>query len=339
MVSPYINDILEQPAALQRTLAGLEEAPSLRAFADALSSGGYRQVVLTGMGSSYHAFQPLFLRLVALGLMVQLAETSELVHYMSALIHPQTLFIAASQSGASAETVQLLDMCAGQADVIGITNTAGSALAMRARTAVITQAGDEFSVSCKTYIATLAALSWVGDQLGAAPAFATLSSAPQKVASYLDHYLDHVAQLKTLFAPINKLYIAGRGASLAAVGTGALITKESARFPTEGMSSAAFRHGPLEIVSPAVQAIVLAGAPQTLTLNRQLVTDIQAAGGQVALVQSAPGTDAFHLPECPLEMLPILEILPLQMGSLALAELQGFEPGRFRHATKVTSIQ
>jgi glucosamine--fructose-6-phosphate aminotransferase (isomerizing) len=88
-----------------------------------------------------------------------------------------------------------------------------------------------------------------------------------------------------------------------------------------------------------VQTIVLAGAPQTLNLNRQLVADIQAAGGQAALVQSAPGSDAFHLPECPSEMLPILEILPLQMGSLALAELQGFEPGRFRHATKVTSIQ
>ena len=44
------------------------------------------------------------------------------------------------------------------------------------------------------------------------------------------------------------LFLVGRGASLASVATGALIIKESDHFHAEGMSSAAFRHGPFEML-------------------------------------------------------------------------------------------
>ena len=55
------------------------------------------------------------------------------------------------------------------------------------------------------------------------------------------------------------LFLTGRGSSLSAVGTGALIIKEAARVHAEGMSSAAFRHGPIEMLRPDMLIAVYQG--------------------------------------------------------------------------------
>ena len=117
-----------------------------------------------------------------------------------------------------------------------------------------------------------------------------------------------------------------------------MILKESTRFHAEGLSSPAFRHGPLEMVGPGFFAVVFSGALATAALNETLTRDIRAAGGCAALVgaDSVPGP--FRLPPSPPRLLPVLEMLPVQMLSLALAALAGREPGRFERATKITVV-
>jgi hypothetical protein len=70
-----------------------------------------------------------------------------------------------------------------------------------------------------------------------------------------------------------------------------------------------------------------------------MAQDILAAGGLAETVGMGAGSPPFSLPACPAAALPILEILPAQMLSLSLAELQGIEAGRFLHASKVTAIE
>jgi glucosamine--fructose-6-phosphate aminotransferase (isomerizing) len=126
---------------------------------------------------------------------------------------------------------------------------------------------------------------------------------------------------------------------LAATGAGSLIIKEAARFPAEGMSCAAFRHGPMEMASPEVYVLVYEGTGQTSALNAGLVADIQKAGGRSVLVGPGSGDDVFRIPPVSVEGLPVLEILPAQMLSLALALQQGHAPGQFVNASKVTSSE
>jgi glucosamine--fructose-6-phosphate aminotransferase (isomerizing) len=133
--------------------------------------------------------------------------------------------------------------------------------------------------------------------------------------------------------------LAGRGASLAAAGTGGLIIKEAARFPAEGMSCAALRHGPLEMTSPQTLAVVYEGDGKTADINAALVNDLRKAGGRAQLIRQSVDLDLFTLPQSPLAILPILEILPAQMLSLALALHQGHAPGQFEHAAKVTAVE
>ena len=123
------------------------------------------------------------------------------------------------------------------------------------------------------------------------------------------------------------------------MGTGSLIIKESAQFHAEGMSSAAFRHGPMEMVGPETFVLVFSGDRKTQDLNRKLLHDIQAQGGKAQLVGEGTVTPTFCVPEVPSSVRPIVEILPVQMITLALAARAGREPGCFKLASKVTATE
>lgn len=337
----YLRDILSQPEALQSTFETLSESKALRSLAAGLSKGKFQRIVLTGMGSSFHALHPLNLQLISHGFTAIMAETSELIHYKDRFFDPKTLIVAVSQSGQSAEMVRLAEVNRKRSAVIAVTNTPASALVEHATAALFTQAGHEFSVSCKTYVTALMALKWLGDllcQRDAKQSRRELKHAAPAVAAYLADWQEYVASLTRGLSDIRHLFLVGRGASLAAVGTGALIVKESDHFHAEGMSSASFRHGPFEMLSEETFVIVFSGDTKTRDLNLRLLTDIRQQCGRAELIGEKASQECFRMADCG-GIRPILEILPVQMITLALAALMGREPGKFELATKVTTTE
>lgn len=161
---PYFSDIEGQPKALQDTLAVLHESAPLHVLGEALRAK-QGSVILTGMGASVAALVPLQGKLFAAGVTPVLIETSELIHHARGLLRPGVPVVAVSQSGRSAETIALLDTQPRDIVVIGVTNDATSPLAVRAHHALITVAGVEATVSCKTYVSALLMLDWLGAQL------------------------------------------------------------------------------------------------------------------------------------------------------------------------------
>jgi glucosamine--fructose-6-phosphate aminotransferase (isomerizing) len=338
----YLRDILDQGHALEATLAGLETDERLQRIALQLRRGKFRNVVLTGMGASFFALHPLHLRLIEQGFSTMMVETSELVHYQGRLLNPETLIVAVSQSGQSAEIVRLLKLNQGKSSIVGITNTADSPLATEANAAVLTRAGEEFSVSCKTYVTALMALKWLEDVLcerDLCHCREELKHAAPAVEAYLANWCDHVQEFSGLLKGVRDLFLVGRGPSLAAVGTGALIVKESDHFPAEGMSSAAFRHGPFEMLSEHTFVLVFAGDRRTSDLNRRLLADVRQQNGRACLVSKDSEVAACSLPRVPDSLQPIVEILPAQMITLTLAAQAGREPGRFELASKITATE
>jgi len=334
----YLKDLLEQPEAVARTIAGLEEQDSLAAFAKGLRDGRWRRVVLTGMGSSYWACHPLYLRLLGAGLTPVQVETSELIHFESDWLRPDTLVVAVSQSGRSVETVRLLEMARGQADVLGITNTWDSPLARLSAGALLTRAGVETTVACKTYAATFIALEWLGDLLcGATTAALKAQAGPavEAMRRYLGEWPAHVRELLRTLEGVQDIFVVGRGTALAAAGMCGLILKESTHYHAEGMSAAAFRHGPFEMLSGTVFVAILEGDERSAALSWKLAADVREAGGRAAVV-STEGEGAFRIPASGGRVRPLVEMLPVEMMTLALAAAKGREPGRFERLTKVT---
>jgi glucosamine--fructose-6-phosphate aminotransferase (isomerizing) len=338
----YVRDILDQPRALADTFHGLSVPSGLPPILERLIREEFRIIVLTGMGSSFHALYPLQALLTSRGYSTILVETSELVHYLAGLLDPRTLIIAVSQSGRSAEIVHLLDENGRRAQVIAVTNTDDNPLALQADAVFLTRAGEEFSVSCKTYVTALMVLQQVGALLSNTnPEQMTseLGKAAPAAAGYLHSWRDHVIELAGCLEDVHHLFLVGRGPSLAAVGTGALIIKESVHYHAEGMSSAAFRHGPLEMVSKETFVIVLAGEERTRALNARLLDDIHRKGGRAEMLGADANLSSLRIPAVPESVLPILEILPLEMTTLALAAQTGTEAGRFSLASKVTTTE
>jgi len=338
----YLRDLLDQPQALENTFKGLDRAKELLALASRLHKKKFQRIVLTGMGSSFHALHPLNLQLIGHGFTSIMVETSELVHYKTRFFDPKTLIVAVSQSGQSVEMLRLAEVNGRRSAVIAVTNTPDSPLGKHATAALCTQAGREFSVSCKTYVTALMALKWLGDilcQRDVRQSRRELKPAAGAVAAYLADWKEYVQKLAERLDRIRHLFLVGRGASLAAVGTGALIMKESDHFHAEGMSSAAFRHGPLEMLSEETLVVVFSGDDRTRALNHRLVSDIQQEGGRAELVGETAALDCFRLANHNSSIRPILEILPMQMITLALGAIMDREPGKFDRAAKVTTIE
>lgn len=341
-MNPYLRDILSQPAALR---AALENYPAetIEPLRARLQTGAFDRIVLTGMGSSLNAAYPAWLRLAALPIPTLFVNSAELLHYGQNMIGPRTLLWVNSQSGRSVEIVRLLESLADRrpACQLSMSNFLDSPMSQRADLPVPIYAGSEATVSTKTYLNMLAVLSLAAAQLTGDDWEALRKSMRQAAGAieiYLANWQEKVAELDGLLGEVDQLFILGRGASMAAVWNGSLISKEAAKRAFEGMNAADFRHGPLELASPRLTVLVLEGAPQTAAFNRSLALEVACSGGKALWLSSRLDSElpTLVLPDVDESARPLAEILPLQMLTLVMARRAGFEPGVFRHVGKVT---
>ncbi len=252
----YVADIHRQPQALQQLLGSPIDSSALTLLRG-LSDFG--RVILTGMGASLYAQYPAYLTLASAGLPVWHVEASELLGGAAGLITPDTLLWITSQSGRSAEIAALLDRLAGRRPIVlGFTNDTTSPLARSADAVVELHSGDEHTVGTCSYVNSLVAhLRATAAALGRQPSDEVYEM-PARLADYLSHWPEHLAAWDTTVAE-QILFAVGRGTSLAAARTGALIVKEAAKTPMEAASASQFRHGPLEMADDRTCVIVLPG--------------------------------------------------------------------------------
>lgn len=332
----YLDDILEQPKRLRSLDLGAVAAGAI-AWGDDLLR--YRRIVLTGMGASASALRPLWLALVGQGYPAHLVDTAELLDSCCAMVTPETLLIVASQSGRSAETVALLKLAEdAESSVVAITNDRASPLAASADVVIDILAGDERAVSTKTYVNTVAVCVGLQAALLKEPAVPALGPVADALELYLDTVQARIGSLSAQFGSGQSVFLVGRDTSLASASYGALIAKEAARWPVEAMSAAQFRHGPMELADPSLSVLVLAGGTDRLRrLNGVLRDDLTRHGAMALWVDDAEDSGV-EIARVPSWARPIAEAVALQLVTVALAEIQGIEPGRFRHLSKVTAV-
>jgi glutamine---fructose-6-phosphate transaminase (isomerizing) len=343
----YVTDIRAQPQALQ-SLLDRPFGASARHLLQRLPV--FDRVVMTGMGASLYAQYPAFLALAAAGLPVWWIETSELLGEASGLLTPRSLLWVTSQSGRSAEVGALLARHDGRRPaILGVTNDLASPLAATADAVIELCSGDEHAVGTRSYLNSLAAHMLATAAALRRPAPRDLYDMPDQLNAYLSQWDEHLGAWDSAIKE-STVFALGRGASLAAARTGALIVKEAAKVPVEGMSASQFRHGPLEMASSQTCIILLPGTAASVPLIDRLAADLTAVGANaVRLLPSRDPSDGRGLagfsgirgPRLPPahsdQTLPIAEIVPFQLASVLLAQRQGLEPGVFRQIAKVTT--
>jgi glucosamine--fructose-6-phosphate aminotransferase (isomerizing) len=183
-----LKEIHEQPAAVAATFRGRVGVETGSVFLPDANltvelTGQLRRVVLVSCGTSYHAAligRAMVERLAGLSAEVDIASE---FRYRDAVIGPDTLLVAVSQSGETADTLGAAKVARQRgARILAITNVLGSALSREADGVIYTNAGPEIAVaSTKTFTATLTACYLLGLALGLQRGFLTPLDAQKRI--------------------------------------------------------------------------------------------------------------------------------------------------------------
>jgi len=328
-------EIAEQPAVLAELLA---RAAEFRELAATLARRKPRFVLITARGTSDHAaLYAKYLVEIRLGLPAGLVSPSTMTLYGSRPDLTDVLFIAVSQSGASPDLAESMAVARGcGATTVAVTNVAGSELARGAEFAIDLAAGAERAVAAtKTYTAELLALYlMLAPGEDAAAAAAPLPVAAARTLERADEV--HAAAARYRFA--TRLVTTGRGYSYPTAREGALKLMETSYLSAHAFSTADLLHGPIAMVGSEVPVIAVVSAGRGGQATLPVVERLRASGADVLVVGGAAGPDGLRVASEGIaeDLLPVLEILPLQQLAWRLSLDRGADPDQPRGLSKVT---
>lgn len=350
-MTTMLDEVYQQPAAL----SGLRKYYS---SPGAIPTKALRKlvkhwppvVVFTGMGSSLFAAYPAQAYLTALGIKAIVWETAELLHHHLRFLGPDTLLVAVSQSGETIEITRLLDALPKKTGLLGVVNVEASTLARRSSLLLPMMAGQQSTVSTKTYMCSVAVLMYLAFAIaGESPRTLThtLIAAIEAEERILDNATAVTAPTVEFFGHPPYVALMARGPDLASAYQGALTLKEVTRLGAEAISAAQFRHGPIEIVNPEHRYVIFArGATrgQRAPAGKfcvRLAQDIRAHDGRVLLltdlpVESETNIRLLRVDSIRLGLGTLVDTVYIQLLAHELALRAGLEPGKFWIAEGVT---
>lgn len=341
-----LREIYEQPDALRATLAAFTAGDALNnaAFAGAEAALGGESLLIAASGSSRHA------GLVGKVLFEEQAGLRCEVEYASEWIassarETQPLLVL-SQSGETADTLEALKLA--ESSTISITNHQGSSMSRLAGCSLVTPAGPERAIpATKSFTAQLMVLELLA--LFAAQLRGRLSAGEvrekladlRRIPTLLEQALPSWKRQVETFAPkmeqASLVIFLGRGVHLPIAQEGALKLKESAYLAAEAYPAGELKHGPAALLAPGVPLVALAsvgvgdsGSKARADKTLALVEEMRELGA-APLVISVEGAGEL--------LLPLLEVVPLQLLAYQTAVARGIDVDRPRNLNKAVLVE
>jgi fructoselysine-6-P-deglycase FrlB-like protein len=235
----FAADLYRKPEVLGRLSAMLADG---NPWADVVPPGTER-VVLLGMGSSAYAGGVVAARMRAWGLVTssELASSQLLPSW-----EDETLVVATSASGGSAETLNALERLPQGVHTVALTNTAGSAITKRCRSVVELAAEPEVGgVACRSYQHTLALLLALECHLlgtDTAELAHAVALAADASAYLLDTESDWRLEVSEPLLGPSGIYLAAPAERFCNAQQGALMLREGPRLPAVGCETGDWSH-------------------------------------------------------------------------------------------------
>jgi len=354
-----LKEIFEQPETVRNAFRGRivrsEGTAKLGGIDDKLLRRTQRCHILA-CGTSWHA------GLVGKYLLENLARMPTQVsyaaefRYANPVIERNTLVIAISQSGETADTLAgVREAILRGADAIGICNVVGSSIARECGQGVYIHAGPEIGVaSTKAFTSQLVVLALLAIHLGrmrgmslrdAIQFLDAMERLPDQVRQVLDcaPLVEEVA--RKYKDSTNALYV-GRLYEYPVALEGALKLKEISYIHAEGIPAAELKHGPIALVDPDMPTVVLAAQQGVLDKMKGNVQEILARGGRILAVAREGDEEIPRLAEHTLfipptldPLVPILAVIPLQLLAYYIAVMRGCDVDRPRNLAKSVTVE
>lgn len=310
-----------------------------------------KQIHIVACGTSYHAGLTARYWLESLtGLPTQVEIASE-YRYRDVVVGDNTLFIAISQSGETADTLAALYKAKSlnYLSTLAICNVATSTLVREAECVFLTRAGIEIGVaSTKAFTTQLAALLMLSAALCRDERAKTVLAQLQELPACCERALKMnkaIESLSSLFVNKSHTLFLGRGVQYPVALEGALKLKEISYIHAEAYPAGELKHGPLALVDNEMPVIAVAPNDELLDKLKSNLHEVSARGGQLVVfvddsqTWESNGARLIPVPSCGQWVAPIVYTIPLQLLAYHVAVAKGTDVDQPRNLAKSVTVE
>ena len=356
-----LKEIFEQPESLTNTVRGhlLEEEGSARLrglnMTDA-EINRVNRVIITACGTSWHAGligEYIFEEMARIPCEVEYASE---FRYRNPIVDENTLVIAVSQSGETADTLAAIREARRRgARTIGLVNVVGSTIAREVQGGLYLRAGPEIGVaSTKAFNSQVAALAMVALKMARLRALSVLQGrqfiqALQAIPAQIRTVLDRAPEVEVLadrfVTAHNALYL-GRGVNFPVALEGALKLKEISYIHAEGYPAAEMKHGPIALIDENMPVVFIAPRDSVHAKIMSNIEEVKARGGKVIAIVTEGDAEisrladaVFTIPATHDLLTPMLASVPLQLFAYYVAVRRECNVDQPRNLAKSVTVE
>ena len=353
------KEIIEQPRSIERMLRGRLDERFGTARLDGLNLSPrdlrwFRRVKILGCGSAYYVGQIGAQMIEELARIPADAEAASEFRYRNPVIEPDTLYIAVSQSGETADTafaVREVKRKGGQ--IVGLVNVVGSTIARECDGGIYLHAGPEIAVASTKALthmgigfAMLAlALGRVRDVSisDGQRIVRALTALPDQITEILADE-PHIAEVAASLAPASSLFFIGRVRGYPVAREGAQKFKEVSYRHAEAYQASELKHGPLALIDKSLPTVAIVPDDELTDRNLGALQQINAREGDVVAITHPGVLDGSDVPRIMVpksepELDPILLTVPLQMLAYHAALTLGLDIDKPRNLAKSVTVE
>src|SRR5712675_2709183 len=366
-----LKEIYEQPRAVRDTTLGRVGQESGRIFLDEMDISPkqfkeFRQVRIVACGTSWHAALAGKFMIERLARLPVEVDYGSEFRYRDPILDAKTLTVCISQSGETADTIAAQREAKQKGSpTLAICNVLGAMITREAAGSILTHAGPEIGVaSTKAFTAQLTALvllaAYLGDIRGALTGDAAKTLLQEFIT--IPHKIETILQAdrsgfyenlgRQFFRCSDFLYL-GRGIHYPIALEGALKLKEISYIHAEGYPAGEMKHGPNALIDENLPVVVLAtrddSDPASVTLYEKSVSNIKEVKARDGIVISIvtqndhlareASDHLIELPPAPELLVPLLEIIPLQLLAYHIAVRRGCDVDQPRNLAKSVTVE
>ena len=347
-----LKEIHEQPGVLRRLLSG-----GLKDIRNFPFPKNIKNVVIVACGTAYHAGlvgKYVIESLVRLPVWV---DFSSEFRYRNPIISKDSLVIAVSQSGETADTLAAAREAKKKgARIISICNVVGSSLTRESDKVFYTMAGPEIGVaSTKAYTAQLAVFYMLGLELGKSRR--CLSAAFYKkaysVLNRIPALQEDILKTKNNMMRVAKKHhhfgsflFLGRNVNFPTALEGALKLKEISYIPAEGYAAGEMKHGPIALIDEYRAVVCVAVDSPIYDKMISNIQEIKARSGKLIAIASQGNEsiknhvqEVAYIPKCDEFFSPLLAVLPMQLLAYYIAVARGCNVDQPRNLAKSVTVE
>ncbi len=315
-----------------------------------------KRIIITACGTSWHA------SLIGEYLIEELARVSVEVEYASEfryrspIIDENTLLLAISQSGETADTLAAMREAKHRgATVVGAVNVVGSSIARESDGGVYIHAGPEIGVaSTKAFTHQVMVLALIATLLGrmrhisvqqGQEIISAIYKIPEQVGSILQAE-EQIKQIANEYYKANNFLYLGRGINFPTALEGALKLKEISYIHAEGYPAAEMKHGPIALIDKSMPVVVIALQDPVYDKVMSNIAEVRARKGNIIAIATEGDTEiaervnhVIYIPKTYRLLTPLLSIIPLQLLAYHIAVMRGCHVDQPRNLAKSVTVE